>query len=73
MSIGVLTRSVLLLASSVLVMSAQRYDLVLHGGHVLDPANGIDAVTDVAVIGTKIAAVQANIPASEAKKFVDDH
>jgi dihydroorotase len=71
MSIGVLTRSALLLASGVLVMSAQRYDLVLHGGHVLDPANGIDAVTDVAVIGTKIAAVQANIPASEAKKFVD--
>src|ERR1700761_7931817 len=38
------------------------YDLVLHGGRVIDPANGLDAILDVAVAGGKIAAVGANLP-----------
>ncbi len=38
------------------------YDLILRGGHVIDPANGIDGVLDVAVKDGKIAAVAANIP-----------
>ncbi len=37
--------------------SAQQYDLVLKGGHVIDPANNIDAIMDVAVNGNRIAAV----------------
>jgi dihydroorotase len=48
-----------------------RYDLVLKNGHVIDPANGIDAVMDVAVAGGRIARVQANIPAGEARKAID--
>ena len=56
---------------SVAAANAQQYDLILHGGHVLDPANNIDAVLDVAVSGNNIAAVQANIPASQARKVVD--
>jgi dihydroorotase len=51
--------------------SAQPYDLVLHGGRVIDPANGIDARMDVAVTGDRIAAVQASIPAAQARKVVD--
>jgi dihydroorotase len=66
-----LVRGALLLAGGAMALSAQRYDLVLHGGHVLDPANGIDAVMDVGVTGSNIAAVQAQIPASDAKKYVD--
>src|SRR6201993_3290404 len=48
-----------------------RYDLLLKGGHVIDPANNLDAVTDVAVSGGKIAAVEKNIPADSAGKVVD--
>src|SRR5213080_1372838 len=50
---------------------ALTYDLLLKGGHVIDPANHFDAVADVAVSGGKIAAVERNIPANEAGKVVD--
>jgi dihydroorotase len=59
----------ILIASS---LSAQpSYDLLLKGGHVVDPKNNIDKVMDVAIAGGKIARVAANIPAAEAKKTVD--
>jgi dihydroorotase len=48
-----------------------RYDLLLKGGHVIDPANNVDAVMDVAVVKDKIAAVENDIPASQAGKVVD--
>jgi dihydroorotase len=48
-----------------------RYDLLLKGGHVIDPANHVDAVMDVAVAKGKIAAVEKDIPASQAGKVVD--
>ena len=51
--------------------SAQQYDLVLQGGRVIDPGNGIDARMDVAVAGGRIAAVGASIPAARARKVVD--
>src|SRR5689334_11489962 len=53
------------------VAGAQRYDIVLGGGHVLDPANGIDAVMDVAISGNLIAAVQARIDPAEARRRID--
>src|SRR5262249_62232330 len=52
-------------------LPAQTYDLLFKSGHVIDPANRIDAVMDVAVTGNKIARVAADIPASQAKKTVD--
>ncbi|MGH9446191.1 MAG: amidohydrolase/deacetylase family metallohydrolase [Terriglobia bacterium] len=48
-------------------------DLLLKGGHVIDLANHIDGVMDVAVKDGKIAAVEASIPDSEAGKVVDVH
>lgn len=48
-----------------------QYDLLLKGGHVIDPANHIDSVMDVAVAAGKIAAVGKDIPAGQAKKVVD--
>jgi dihydroorotase len=48
-----------------------RYDLVLKGGRVIDPQNGVDAVRDIAVKDGKIAAVAAEIPAAEAKQALD--
>src|ERR1700752_120749 len=50
---------------------APHYDLLIKGGHVIDPANHIDAVMDIAVSGGKIAAVEKDISASSAGKVVD--
>jgi dihydroorotase len=47
---------------------AQPYDLLLKGGHVIDPKNGIDAVMDVGISGGKIAKVAKTIAESEAKR-----
>lgn len=46
-------------------------DLLLKGGRVIDPANGIDARLDVGIKGTTIARVAADIPASDAVLVVD--
>src|SRR3989442_3275366 len=60
------------LGSPVVVFAqAPRYDLLLKGGHVIDPANHIDEVRDVAVFQGKIAAVEKNIPADQAGKVVE--
>jgi dihydroorotase len=48
-----------------------KYDLLLKGGHVIDPKNGVDAVMDVAIRGNRIAAVNANLSASQASKTID--
>jgi dihydroorotase len=47
------------------------YDLLLQGGRVIDPKNGIDARMDVAIANGKIARVAAAIPATEARKVVN--
>ncbi len=51
--------------------TAPEFDLLLRGGHVIDPGNNIDRVADVAVKGTRIARVAASIPPASAKKVVD--
>jgi dihydroorotase len=63
-------RIVLLLLSVALVW-AQDYDLLLKGGHVIDPKNKISARRDVAIKDGKIAAVEANIPPEKAAKTVN--
>jgi dihydroorotase len=56
-----------------LTVSAQEpmYDLLLKGGHVIDPKNNIDKLMDVAVSNGKIASVAENISASKAKTVAD--
>src|SRR5574342_541934 len=63
----------LLLLAGSLVQAApqQRYDLLLKGGHVIDPQNGIDGLKDVAISQGKIAAVADTISASQAEKVVN--
>jgi len=56
---------------AVVAQTQPRYDLLLKGGHVIDPANHIDEARDVAVFQGKIAAVEKNIPADQAGKVVD--
>lgn len=64
--------SVLICGGSLVAMAQRpRYDLLLKGGHVIDLANHIDQVMDVAVANHRIAAVARNIPANEAGKVVD--
>ncbi len=55
----------------VLLSAAQPYDLVLRGGRLLDPRNGIDGVMDVAVSNGAIAAVAESIDAAQAKMVVN--
>jgi dihydroorotase len=50
---------------------AAKYDVLLKGGHVIDPRNNVDAVRDVAIAGGKIALVAASIPAADAGKTID--
>lgn len=47
------------------------YDLLIHGGHVIDVKNGVDRVTDVAVKDGKIAAVGDNLKSADAAKTID--
>ena len=48
-----------------------RYDLLLKGGHVIDPKNGVDGPMDVAIAGGKIARVAPDISSAEAGKTVN--
>ena len=48
-----------------------QYDLLLKGGHLIDPHNRIDAVRDVAIQGNQIAAVAHDINPALATKVVD--
>lgn len=47
------------------------YDLLLKGGHVIDPKNNINAVRDVAIRDGVIAAVAPDLQANRARKTVD--
>jgi dihydroorotase len=47
------------------------YDLVMQGGRVIDPANGTDAILDVAVSAGKIVAVGPDLPCPPAAKRLD--
>lgn len=52
-------------------MSEKQIDLLLKGGHVIDPANGIDEKKDIAVRGGEICAVADEIGQETAKKTLD--
>lgn len=51
--------------------NAKSYDLLLKGGHVIDPKSGRSALLDVAIQGGRIAAVAESISASDARSVVD--
>lgn len=53
------------------VVQAQEFDILLKGGHVIDPKNNIDAIMDVAVSGSTIARVESDIPVNTAKRVID--
>ncbi len=62
--------SILFLIKSGMV-DAQIYDIVIKGGHVIDPKNNIDELMDVAVKDGKIAQVAKNIDEKEGIQVVN--
>jgi len=65
-------RIYLVALASILAAQAQpAYDLLLKGGHVIDPKNGISRVSDVAISAGKIARVSPDIPSSQSEKTVE--
>ena len=52
-------------------LGAATYDLLIKGGRVIDPAQRLDAVADVGIVGNVIAAVGPDLPAAEAAKVID--
>ena len=48
-------------------LRAARYDLIIRGGRVIDPSVRLDGSRDVAVMGGRIAAVEANLAADAAE------
>jgi dihydroorotase len=63
-----LSAAIFLAASA---MAQQEYDLLLKGGHVIDPRNNISGLRDLAISKGRIAAVAESIDAARAKKVVD--
>jgi dihydroorotase len=50
---------------------AATYDLLIAGGHVIDPGQKLSAVRDVAISGGTIARIDANIPRGQARQVFD--
>lgn len=46
-------------------------DLLVRGGHVVDPAQGLSAVRDVAIAGGRIVRVAESIPEASAGRVID--
>ena len=61
----------LIISLTINLSAQQKYDLLLKGGHVIDPRNKISAVRDVAIADGKVAAVAASIAPADALKVVD--
>src|ERR1700733_5109533 len=58
-------------AASSRLYGQARYDLLIHGGRVIDPKSGVSAIRDVAIQGGKIAAVAARLDPKDALKTVN--
>ncbi len=55
----------------VLNTNAQAYQIVIKGGLVIDPKNGINEVMDIAIQDGKIASVAKNIDAANARQVIN--
>jgi len=53
------------------VTTAIKYDLLLKGGRVIDPANNVDGMFDVAIAGRYVSAVEKDISPALARKVAD--
>ncbi|HEX8968511.1 MAG TPA: amidohydrolase family protein [Chloroflexota bacterium] len=51
--------------------SQPKLDVVIKGGHVLDPGQGLDGPMDIGIADGRIAALAADLPASSARRVLD--
>ena len=51
--------------------ATHKYDLLLKGGRVIDPANNVDGLFDVAIVGRHIARVSKDISPQESRRTAD--
>ncbi len=58
-------------APPLIAQQKPEFDLLIKGGHVIDPRNNVNAVMDVAVAGGKIALVAGNIARERARDVAD--
>src|ERR1700749_2811500 len=49
---------------------AMKFDLLLIGGDVLDPAGGLRGLMDIGIAGGKISAVAPSLPAVDARRTI---
>ncbi len=61
----------LFLLFSLFGLQAQKLDVLLKGGHLIDPKNNIDMPMDVGIANGKIMEVAENIPKESADKIID--
>lgn len=47
------------------------YDLLIKGGRVIDPSQSLDAIRDIGILEHKVASLQDNIPAQQAKEVLE--
>lgn len=60
-----------ILLPCVILAQSKPYNIIIKGGHVIDPKNNINQVMDVAIADGKIAKVAANIDASQSTHVVN--
>ncbi len=68
---GALILVMLSLIGAPVVAQAQQYDLLIRGGRLIDPKNGVDGLRDIAISEGKVARVAEHVPDSEAKHVID--
>lgn len=59
------------LAQAGLAVQSQPYDLLIKGGEVVDPSQGLRASRDVAIHNAMIVAVEPDIPRDRARQVID--
>jgi len=64
-------KSLLILACAATLLAQQPFDLLLKGGHVIDPKNQISGIMDVYIRDGRVAALGALIPSVPPKITVD--
>jgi dihydroorotase len=62
---------VTILLPFVIFAQSKPYDIIIKGGHVIDPKNNVNSVMDVAIVNGKIAKVAVGIDASQASQLVN--
>ena len=65
------TENVEIKGETTISTNSQDIDILLKGGHVIDPKNNIDSQMDVAIIADTIFQVASDIPVNNAKKVID--